>query len=82
MSMQLRHRGTMTTEPSIAVPIVLRNATCAVLLILFHSDGHSIANTSTKSCISQLIFPITTIVNLSMQSCSTGFQKALVNPLI
>ena len=37
-----------------------------------------------KSCIDQLIFPITTIINLSMQSgvVPQDFKQALVNPLI
>ena len=37
-----------------------------------------------KSCIDQLIFPITTIINLSMQSgvVPRDFKHALVNPLI
>ena len=37
-----------------------------------------------KSCIDQLIFPITTIINLSMQSAVVpqDFKQALVNPLI
>ena len=37
-----------------------------------------------KSCIDQLILPITTIINLSMQSgvVPQDFKQALVNPLI
>ena len=37
-----------------------------------------------KSCIDQLIFPITTIINLSMQSgvVPWDFKQALINPLI
>ena len=37
-----------------------------------------------KSCINQLIFPITTIINLSMQGgvVPRDFKQALVNPLI
>ena len=37
-----------------------------------------------KSCIDQLIFPITTIINLSMQSgvVPQDFKQALVNPLV
>ena len=37
-----------------------------------------------KSCIDQLIFPVTTIINLSMQSgvVPQVFKQALVNPLI
>ena len=37
-----------------------------------------------KSCINQLIFPITTIINLSMKSgvVPRDFKQALVNPLI
>ena len=37
-----------------------------------------------KSCINQLIFPITTIINLSMQGgvVPRDFKEALVNPLI
>ena len=37
-----------------------------------------------KSCINQLIFPITTIINLSMQSefVPLDLKQALVNPLV
>jgi len=42
------------------------------------------SNFSTKHCIDQLIHPITTIINMSMQDgvVPEDFKQGLVNPLI